>query len=48
MPVTRLVPELPALDVMPQPALLAVHDEPPFTLAETLGALNVSGYMTTT
>jgi hypothetical protein len=46
--VTRLTPGLPALDVTLQPPLLAVHGEPPFTLAETLGAVEVDGYMTTT
>jgi hypothetical protein len=45
---TRLTPGLPALDFMAQFGELAVHGEPPFTLAETLGALDVDGYMTTT
>ena len=46
--VTMLTPGLPALAVMAQFEALAVHGEPPFTLAETLGALDVDGYMTTT
>jgi len=46
--VTRLTPGLPAEDVMLQPWELAVHCEPPFTLAETVGAVVPRGYMTTT
>jgi hypothetical protein len=33
---------------MLQLGALAVHGKPPFTLAETLEALDVDGYMTTT
>ena len=46
--VTRLTPGLPAEGDTLQNMELEVHGEPPLTLAEMLGTLDVDGYMTTT